>query len=307
LKINGYTDLFTPSSKDDLYRIPVPKLNSEFQDEVEKVFLDLFKQQREAKALFAKAETLLLDTLGLANFSPSTEKFNIKSFKDSFAATGRLDAEYFFPAKESALDFLEAMPGQTIGDLFISVRELWQPEKAATDEQVRNYDLTDALSPFLDSTKELSTNETISSTKKRLQAGDLVVSRLRSYLKEIAVVMDGSEAPMVGSTEFIVLRPKQKLLSVETLLVYLRSTLPQLILKWSQDGSNHPRFDEKELLNLRIPDAILAHETEGKNLVERAIAARRRSQDLLEVAKHAVEIAIEQDENAGMAYISENS
>ncbi len=290
----------------NLRLVLVPDFSETIALRIDAIYQRVFLIREQSKALYTQAETLLLDTLGMADFSPSTEGINVKSFKDSFTARGRLDAEYFYPAKESALDFLGAMSGQVVGDLFLSIRDLWQPDKAA-DEQVRNYDLTDALSPFLDCTKELTTRETISSTKKRLQAGDLVVSRLRSYLKEIAVVMDGSDAPMVGSTEFIVLRPKLKSLSVETLLVYLRSTLPQLILKWSQDGSNHPRFDEQELLNLRIPDAILVHDTEVTDLVKRAIAARRESQSLLEVAKRAVEITIEQDENAGLAYIKANS
>jgi restriction endonuclease S subunit len=292
---------------EDFDQLLVPFFNDTFQAQIETLIKNAHSKLEQSKSTYTQAETLLLDTLGLADFSPSTEKVNIKSFKDSFVAKGRLDAEYFYPAKESALDFLEAMPGQAVGDLFFSVRNLWQPEKAVADEKVRNYDLTDALSPFLDNTKELATKETISSTKKRLQTGDLVVSRLRSYLKEIAVVMEGNDAPMVGSTEFIVLRPKQKILSVESLLVYLRSTLPQLILKWSQDGSNHPRFDEKELLNLRIPDAILAHEKEVKGLVERATAARRQSHSLLEVAKRAVEIAIETNEQSATVYIKENS
>ncbi|MBK9617408.1 MAG: hypothetical protein IPO35_18630 [Uliginosibacterium sp.] len=68
-----------------------------------------------------------------------------------------------------------------------------------------------------------------------------------------AVVLPGFGAS-VASTEFIVLRPKKGgLLSVEALLIYLRSRLPQIVFKWSQDGSNHPRFDERELLNLPLP------------------------------------------------------
>jgi type I restriction enzyme S subunit len=238
----------------------------------------------------------------LENWQPPQSLSYTRSSRDALA-TGRFDAEYFYPAKQAALDLLASMPGQTVGDLFFFIRDLWQPENAAADDWIRNYDLTNALIPFLDDTKEPTTCGTISSTKKRLQAGDLVVSRLRSYLKEIAIVLGGDAIPMVGSTEFIVLRPKQKSMRVETLLIYLRSTLPQLIFKWSQDGSNHPRFDEKELLNLRIPDSILAHEAEIACMVESAIAARRKAKTLLDAAKRAVEIAIEQSEADAIQFL----
>ncbi|HPW76289.1 MAG TPA: hypothetical protein PLJ32_09965, partial [Kiritimatiellia bacterium] len=77
-----------------------------------------------------------------------------------------------------------------------------------------------------------------------------------SYLKEIAVVRTGSAIPAVGSSEFVVLRPKAKILSPETLAVFLRLTPGQTILAYSQDGSNHPRFAEDVLLSIPVPNAV---------------------------------------------------
>ena len=37
----------------------------------------------------------MLEEIGLRNFEPSKEPVNIKSFKDSFGSSGRLDAEYY--------------------------------------------------------------------------------------------------------------------------------------------------------------------------------------------------------------------
>jgi restriction endonuclease S subunit len=114
-----------------------------------------------------------------------------------------------------------------------------------------------------------------------------------SYLKEIAVVLPGGDTPLVGSSEFIVLRPNRKALPVEALLVYLRSPYVQTILKWCQDGSNHPRFDEKELLAIPIPAKIAKIQDHLAARVKDAIAARRESRRILDTAKRAVEMAIE--------------
>lgn len=91
--------------------------------EVERVLVPLFKQleigvealstkadeaAEKAALIYAQAETLMLDTLNMEDFSPSAEAFNIKSFKDSFAVTGRLDAEYYQPKYEQIVDHITA-------------------------------------------------------------------------------------------------------------------------------------------------------------------------------------------------------
>lgn len=280
--------------------IPIPNLPAPVCTSISQTVKESLKLRRHADALLAQSEQLLLLSLGLENWEPPNLLCYIRSSLD---AIERFDAEYFHPAKTAAQAFLQSLPGQPIDSMFRSVRELWQPENAPANEMVRNYDLNDALSPFLDNTKTPTYPAEIASTKKRLQKGDIVVSRLRSYLKEIAVVQTDGKEPMVCSTEFIVLRPKAGAIPVEALLVYLRSTLPQLIFKWSQDGSNHPRFDEKELLNLHVPDIVASISQELSDSVNAATRARQRATELLEAAKRAVEIAIEDSEAAALAYL----
>ena len=293
-------------AKDDLYGLSIPVASSDFIKRIKEVFEHCFALQSTAKKFLDEANDNLLRALKLESWQPTTPLSYIRSSTDAFNA-GRFDAEYFYPAKAAAQAHLNALPGKTVGCMFNSVRELWQPENAPANQPVRNYDLNDALSPFLDDAKEPSYPAEIASTKKRIQKGDIVVSRLRSYLKEIAVVQADSKEPLVGSTEFIVLRPKAGAIPVEALLVFLRSTLPQLIFQWSQDGSNHPRFDEKELLNLHVPDVVSAISKELTDSVNAATSARQHAKELLEAAKRAVEIAIEDSEAAALAYLAEFS
>jgi len=75
-------------------------------------------------------------------------------------AAGRFDAEYFHPAKAQALADLRALSDLCVGDLFDSIRELWQPTETA-GSPVRNYDVADALGPFLDPAKLPTASEDI--------------------------------------------------------------------------------------------------------------------------------------------------
>lgn len=248
-------------------------------------------QLERSKTAYTEAEAVLESALGLDKLDLKPRLFYERPYADVQIAD-RFDAEYFQPPKKEVLAALARMSGQPLRDQFCSIRQIWQPDQARVDEQVRNFDLTDALQPFLDETVEPTTRATISSAKKKLKPGDLVVSRLRSYLKEIAVVLNAGSVPMVGSTEFIVLRPQQEAVRVEALLVYLRSKYVQTVLKWCQDGSNHPRFQESELLNLRIPNAVRENQDEIVVKIEASIEARREARRLLEQAKAMVERAI---------------
>lgn len=88
-------------------------------------------------------------------------------------------------------------------------------------------------------------------------------------------------------------------------MIYLRSLLPQLVFKWSQDGSNHPRFDEKELLRLPVPRILIEQANDYVKTVRSIIAEREQATQLLDAAKRAVEIAIEDSEAAALAYCND--
>ena len=290
-------------SLDDGRKVPIPRLSDRLQAAVEECFGKAETLRSSASLHIARAEQSLLHALGLDAWTPPEALSYVRTSSQAFAA-GRFDAEYFHPAKAQALVELRALSDVCVSDLFDSIRELWQPTEAA-GLPVRNYDLTDALDPFLDPSKSTAVPEEIASTKKRIAAGDLVVSRLRSYLREIAVVLPSDDGiTAVASTEFIVLRPKkERTLSVEALLIYLRSQLPQIVFKWSQDGSNHPRFDERELLNLPVPRVLISDHANYETAVREMVAQRQRAASLLDAAKRAVEIAIEEGEPAALRYL----
>ncbi|HAS3567707.1 TPA: hypothetical protein I6203_002450 [Vibrio cholerae] len=289
-----------------LRNIWIPKFTDKFYQEIDEQFKEAHQATNSAHDCLNKAEITLLKTLELDSWMPPTPLSYVRSSNDAFTA-GRFDAEYFHPAKTSALSILDNLSDARVGDFFESIRDLWQPSKSK-EAAVRNHDLTDALEPFLDPTKVPTLIEEIRSTKKLVQPGDLVVSRLRSYLREIAVVLPGDGTTTVVSTEYIVLRPKKSSpLAIEALLIYLRSQLPQIVFKWSQDGSNHPRFDENELLNIPIPRALISNQENYVKAMQEMISQRQLAASLLEAAKRSVEIAIEDSEAAALAYLQGGS
>ncbi len=296
---NVQPNLFLAKIRD----IIIPRFTDEFEKSVHNCSLAALAEYRASLASIAEAEMVLLETLGLADWTPPEPLTYVAPSSDVFAA-GRLDAQYFMPAKEQVRQSLSAKPGQKLSDRVDSVREQWAPDRAPQTMLVRNYDVTDALSPLLDAEKEPILASEIGSMKKVLRDGDVVISRLRAYLKEIAVVRTVDDVPSVGSSEFIVLRPRSDKIAPETFMVFLRSTPVQTILKWCQDGSQHPRFSESDILEIPIPDAVAEASSEITKIVQQGFVARRRSRNLLNAAKRSIEIAIEVGESAAKTFLA---
>lgn len=280
---SGQMEVYT----DDLESIPIPRLGKA-EARVVECRKAAFVAVRQSYGAIAAAEARLMEAVGLGRLDLSPQKCYTRRFRDLEAA-GRFGAEYFMPCKTRILAALAKMPHKTVEAHAPGIRDMYDPTRARKGEMVRNFDITDALEPFLDDSREPEPAIEMGSSKKRFQAGDVVVSRLRSYLKEIAVVRTSGTPQSVGSSEYIVLRPTGKGLSPETLMVYLRCPLVQTILKWSQDGSNHPRFTEEDLLAIPVPDKVLGVQKQIDGLVNKAIEARIEAARLLEQAKKTVE------------------
>jgi type I restriction enzyme, S subunit len=286
-----------------LNNIWVPNVSSNLLNEIKQFVQRSKLATSSTNQLIKKAEHDLIASLGLADWTPPEPLTYAAKASDALAA-GRLDAQYFMPAKEQVKQALAALPGELLADRVSSIREQWVPDRAPPTMRVRNYDVTDALVPLLDAEKEPSFAADIGSMKKVLRDGDVAVSRLRAYLKETAVVRTGDAIPSVGSSEFIVLRPNGTDISPETLMVFLRAAPVQTILKWCQDGSQHPRFSEGDLLSIPVPDAVADVSAKVTLIVQEGFAARDRARRLLDAAKRAVEIAIDDSEAAALAYLA---
>lgn len=101
----------------------------------------------------------------------------------------------------------------------------------------------------------------IGSAKKVLGRNDVIISRLRPYLRQVAFVDAGikgwsDDVTLVCSTEFFILRSVDNQ-SIAFLVPFLLSPFVQQILAASQEGGHHPRFDENTLLTLPIPLGLI--------------------------------------------------
>lgn len=280
----------------------IPRLGRPFQRAVSGVFKIAQCSRERAKNLQAQAEQTLLQALGFEGWEPPEPLTYTQRASEALAA-GRIDSDYFAPARYAITEKLAKMPHRLLSDCCDSIRELFDPTDAHGISEVRNFDLGEALKPALDDSLAPVAVGEIGSTKKIMKRGDVVISRLRSYLRQIAVVGTSDTVPTVGSSEFFVLRPRAGI-SPELLMVFLRSQPVQTILKYCQEGNQHPRFSENNLMEIPFPDGLVRHSEVIIAQIRQAHLARQGAQTLLAKAKRAVEVAIEEGEPAAMKLIA---
>ncbi|EJO1482466.1 restriction endonuclease subunit S [Campylobacter jejuni] len=176
-------------------------------------------------------------------------------------------SEFNSNTRENAIQSI--ISNKNVNDYF----ELINTNVSTLKEFVYMYDLTHSLGNFM---IDVEPTQEIGSNKKEAIKGDFVISRLRSYLKEMAVIQSKNFKQLL-STEYLVYRPKTNLLSSNTLLAFSLSRIVQTILNYSQYGTEHPRFYEFVFNEMPIPKCLLLMNTEIDSIMNKAYEVLEQS------------------------------
>lgn len=127
----------------------------------------------------------------------------------------------------------------------------------------------------------LQPQPTLGSARRQLLPGDVVISRLRPYLRQVAwvdpgLVADHPGAALLASPELVVFRPTNGC-SLAFLVPLLLSIPVQRALTAAQEGSHHPRVPRQFLTSIPVPAPWLAHRDRHSRAVEEAIQSARES------------------------------
>lgn len=154
-------------------------------------------------------------------------------------------------------------------------------EKASASGQFLVLDTGDAHNGIIRPSKGLCDGRALRSTKKRIRPRQVIISRLRPYLRQVAWVDSGllegqADVELLCSTEFFVLDAADEE-SIAFLVPFLLSTPVQSILAAAQEGGHHPRFNERTLTTLPIPASIIEDRAALSRRVEWAVGQARQA------------------------------
>lgn len=291
---------------EDLKTILIPVLNITFQNEIEKIIKQSHNNLEQSKTLYTQAEQILLQELGFNNFSKVLELSgscsSIKTFKESYQTSSRLDAEYYQPKYDEILKAINNYKNGTVklSNYFEHIKVEIKKEK----EGYNYIEIGDVnISNGEVNSNYLLTENLPANAKVKVRKNDLLVSKVRPYRGAVAII-DFEIENLVASGAFTVLRTKDSLFHIEALCVLLKSfPYKELMMKFNV-GSSYPVIRDEDVLNLPIPKLSIETQTQISTLIQQSFQLRQQSKHLLEVAKQAVETAIEQNETVAMGLIS---
>ena len=221
-----------------------------------------------------------LDKPAESNGTRSTALFSVRKVAE-LGPSLVLSPERYDP-RRSRLERIgdAARLGEIVGGLNVTVN----PNGPRGPSRYLVLNTSDAREGVVVCRKQAVSLKEVGSTKKSVEHGCVLISRLRPYLRQVAYVDDRipgwtGDIRLVCSPEFFVLQPIDGR-PISFLVPFLLSGPVQAVLAAAQEGGHHPRFDKSTLLNLPIPKALMERREADSASVEQAIALFRNYEDL---------------------------
>jgi len=273
----------------------LPRFSSKFESRIASHVESAYEVRRRAAIYMMQAEESLGIALGLDALPPPPQLSYVRRSKDAFAA-GRLDAEYFSPRFVELLRHL-SIDGLSIGDVAPVRRERFVPKAIGSFSYIEISAIEADGTAFGD---EIAQSEAPSRAAWHVQAGDVITSMVRP-IRRLSALIAQDQAGSVCSSGFVVLNPTA--IAGEVLLTYLRLSPVCELLDLHTSASLYPAISEQDLLTIPVPYVDDSMEATVVDCVRTAQASRRRAAELLDAAKRAVEIAIEESEASAVEYL----
>ncbi len=291
--------------------LKIPDFSISFSVAIEQLICKSENIRSRSYIAYDSAETLFLKTLNFTNFAPNTEKVNIKSFKDSFAKTGRLDAEYY----QRKYEIIEEMVKKSnlgydkIGNIAKLKNGSFIPDAFYTSAKGR---------PYL-RIKELSFNQPINTNdivfisdefktlnETKVKENDFVIATIGNTIGKINLITREINGAFISNNT------SKLTLSISTNNYYFyevmfRSFIFQEQIQKEFTQTAQPKISNNSIENIIVPKIELVVQNKINALAQESFNLKAESERLLDAAKKAVEIAIEQDEQTAIKFLTEET
>lgn len=309
---------------EDMDQIFVPKFSEDFQKSICSLVEISQKTIYNSKEAYSQAESLLLQEIGLETDPLTTNELvtgsnpgaiintNVKSFKESFRVTGRLDAEYYQKKYEVIIEKIKSQKHDTLQNIVEINKSIEPGSNYYSDDEtglpfmrVADYNKFGLSEPNKKLTPDFVKDNQDKIDDLKPKKGTILFSKDGSVGTAYHLREDFN-----GVTSSAILHLKvrnEKEVITEYLTLALNSKLVQMQAERDAGGSIILHWRVGEIQNVVVPIIDYKKQQEIAQLIEESFSLKKQSEHLLEVAKKAVEIAIEESEEVAMNYIKINT
>lgn len=286
----------------------IPLFSDAFQKEVARVVEKASTHQLSSRALYRKASEELDEVLSVHIEEQKMPVFSIVNISESFLKTGRIDAEYYQPKYDRLFDLISAFNTTVIPSEFNVFRNSGTDYTEGVSEVgvIKTKQLSDnrvdidGVESYFDLATCIENKSTI------LKNGDVVFASMGvGSLGKASLFLSDEEKQYVTDSTLRIYRakPSTRVLP-EVLCTYLQSAIGQeLIYRYVVGSTGIISIYDADMAKIPIPILDGEVQEEIATKVQDSFALRRKSKELLEYAKQAVEMAIEQGEDVALEWL----
>ena len=281
---------------EDISRLLVPKFSATFISHIECSVRLAINILKESRIVYGNASHVLDVMYSIKNISNNNS--SVKPFSSSLNWSGRLDAEYYQPKYDEIIKRLNT------NDSVASLCEIHDDNFFPEDDMNYQYiELANVgANGVISNVEKISGSELPTRARRIVKKGQIIISSIEGSLQSCAYITDEYDGALC-STGFYVITSKY--INSETLLVLFKSDPIQALLKQHCSGTILTGISKDELLSIPLPKIDSDKQKEIAQLIQKSYALRRQSEQVLDYAVKAVEMAVEQGENVALAWLKD--
>jgi len=290
----------------DIEEVKVPHASDKLMILVNKVFELSTNLIQKSENNYKECQTILLSELGLTNWQPKHHLYFVKSYSVTQQA-GRLDAEYYQPKYEKIEEAIKDYSGgwDTLGNL-VTVKKCLEVGSGEYLDEGIPFVRVSNLSPF-EITEEKYISEKLYTEIEQHQPNKGEIFFSKDATPGIAYYLNKTPKKMIPSGGILRLKNKTDKVYNEYLTLVLNSTLTREQVNRDVGGSIILHWRPDQVKGTVIPILPEEKQTQIQQKVTESFKSRKQSRHLLECAKLAVEMAIEQDEKKAIDWLKEQA
>ena len=292
---------------DDLKTLDIPLFSDELSKNTELLISKALDSISCAKKVYYEAEIQLRTILG--SVTVSNKNHSIKTLAESFLKSSRLDAEYYQPKFDILFDKLSKLSNKRLGgdDGIANIKKSIEPgSDSYKDEGIPFVRVSDVSKYEIISPEIYLSHDVIENVAALFPKKDTILFSKDGSVG-IAYKLELDEDIITsGALLHLTVKNTSEVLP-DYLTLVLNSLVVQMQAERDSNGAIIQHWKPSEIENVIIPILDMDEQKELAEMVQKSFALRRQSKQLLEYAKQAVEMAIEQGEDTALAWLKERA
>lgn len=296
----------------ELSNLFIPLPTESFQKAIQELVVEAQKQKLLSEKLYKEAEEILLNELGLLNWKPNTVSFKLNGVDFKIENTinsmnyseimkdDRIDSEFW---EAHYFEIVKKLKAYKKYDLLKNVCFVFEthttPEKNKIHKYIELANIGDngiINGCIEDYGKNLPTR-----ARRLVKANQVVISSIEGSLSSCGLIPQELDNAFCSTGFYLI---SSKIINSETLLVLFKSTPFQTLMKKACSGTILTAIGRRFFNNLIVPVIDKPIQRKIREKIVDSTSSKVKNKNLLETAKRALEIFIEEDEKAALKLIN---